>query len=344
MESIDITFKQRVELLVNDLKNGTSHSVDFLKSNEVSKTLSVKGIKIRKIFSPFLRAIYKSQSEYKLVVDHREKLEKTKVGKIYILNHRQSDDIVLGVNAIKDSGYVLFGNDNLAFETVNGLGLWAHGMIRLDRQDEFSRMSIPDKMKFVLQNGGNVIVYAEGYWNLVDDGKSDEKHLADGHKSENWLMQDINIGALKVAQELGAQVVPTLLHYDEVGEKRCYTRREGAITISKTDDIFEKKQEVLDVMNSSLYKMMDKYSYYKRKFLEKDGVTLKEQWDKLVKELIAACDIKQIGYELDMANEKLIGKAKVVKPVTTFEDTHEFLYKLKINKNNEFLFDQNLVR
>ena len=78
---------------------------------------------------------------------------------------------------------------------------------------------------YVIEHGGNIIIYPEGYWNFADDGQADERHLADGHNSESWLMQDINIGILRLAKETGCEIVPTILHYDEVGKKRCYAHR-----------------------------------------------------------------------------------------------------------------------
>ena len=54
-----------------DLKNGTSYSVKFLDDDSVCKTLSVKGIKIRKIFAPVLRAIYTTQTDYKVIVEKK---------------------------------------------------------------------------------------------------------------------------------------------------------------------------------------------------------------------------------------------------------------------------------
>ena len=49
-----------------DIKNGTSHSVDYLLKLGVNETLSRNGIKIRKVFAPFLRMIYLTQTKYSL--------------------------------------------------------------------------------------------------------------------------------------------------------------------------------------------------------------------------------------------------------------------------------------
>jgi len=324
-----------------DLKNGTSYSVDFLLKESVEETLSRKGIFIRKIFSPLLRLVYSTQTEYKIVIHKREKLNKSKTGKIFVINHRQADDIVIGANAVNCSGYIVFGNKYLALDTTNGLGLWGYGMILLDRDNKKNRKNTTEKMKYVLKNGGNIIIYPEGYWNLDDNGEADECHLADGHNSENWLIQDINIGVLKLSQELGCEIVPTILHYDEHKKKKCYVFRGKAFVVDKTDDVFNRKDELIEIMHTMYWSLCEKYSLYKRSDLEIDK-PLSEQWSKLKETLRSDCDILTINYYLDLADEKRIGKAKVVKSVTTYKMAFEHLENLKPNKNNAFLFNKRL--
>lgn len=309
-----------MKCIIKDVINGTSHSVSYLLENSVSKTISKKGIIFRKVFAGLLRAIYLTQTDYKLVIYKREKLARTKNGRIFAINHRQADDIVLGASAVGKSAYIVFGNKYLALETTNGIGLWAYGMILMERDNRDSRQAAFQKMKYVIENGGNIIIYPEGYWNLVDDGQADECHLADGHNSENWLIQDINIGILRLAKETGCEIVPTILHYDEVGDKHCYAYRGKGIRVKEQDDIFVKKDELVHVMTNMYWDLMEKYSQYRKADLEKDGNSLKQNWDELKEKLRRACDIERIGYQLDLADEKRIGKAKVVHPVVTSEE------------------------
>lgn len=337
--------KTKREILVdlkNDIINGTSYSVSYLLGSKIEDTLSKNGIKIRKIFAPLLRVAYKTQTKYKLVKDNHLKERRVKGGKIFVINHRQADDIVLGANAVGESGYVVFGNKFLALDTVNGLGLWAYGMILLDRNDALNRNSTYEKMKYVIENGGNIIIYPEGYWNLSDDGLSDARHKADDHNSENWLIQDINIGVIRLAQETGCPIIPTILHYDETDKNMCYSKKGPLFYVLKNDDIFKKKDELVEQMTTIYFELMEKYSFYQRDVLEKDGITLKEKWEELKKNLISACDIDSIGYKLDLKNEKLIGKAKVTKEITTNEEAFAHLEHLNVNKNNAFLLSKRL--
>lgn len=324
--------------LISDIRNGSSHSVDFLLKEDVQNCLSVSGIRVRKLFAPLLRLVYRTQTPYKIKIDYREPLAYTNKGRIFAINHRQGDDIVTGANVVNESAYIVFGNKYLSLDTTNGLGLWAYGMILLDRDNKTNRHCTYDKMKFVLEHGGNIIIYPEGYWNLDDNGEADERHGADGHNSKNWLIQDFNIGIFRLAQETGCEIVPTVLHYDEHKKKICYGFRGKAFAVHPDDDVFEKKEQLLTIMRTMYYEMMEKYSSYKRVELETNGQSIYDQWEELKKKLVADCDIARTGYHLDLADEKRIGKAKVASPVTTQTEAFSHLQHLNLCKENAFLF------
>ena len=329
---------------IDDIKNDRSHSLNYLLSNDVQETLSKNGIVIRKIFAPFLRFIYGFQSDYKYVLDSREPLKHTSKGKIFIVNHRQGDDIVFSAKAVNKSAYFVFGNPKLLLESfANGYGLWSYGVILVDRSKKESRKACYEKMKYVLENKGNIIIFPEGYWNLNDDGEKDEKHEADSHNSENWLIQDLNIGPIRWAQEIGCQIVPTILHYDETGRMKCYAKRGKSFSVSKSDNIFEKKDEILEYMTNEYFSSMSKHSSYIRIVLEQKG-SLREQWEKLKRKLISSCDIDSAGYKLDLADEKKIGKAPVKSGVITNDDAFEHLEHLNYSSSNAFLLSKKTTR
>ena len=81
-----------------------------------------------------------------------------------------------------------------------------------------------------------------------------------------------------------------------------------------------------------------KHSAYSRRELERDGISLKNQWEALKKNLAKDCDIPKINYHLDLADEKRIGKAKVLNPVVTPEEAFAHLDYLIPCKDNAFLF------
>jgi len=309
--------KTLLQKIMFDLKNRSSYSVDFLLNENVSDCLSAAGIRMRKPFAPMLRLLYRTQTTYRIKFDWRAPLPRSRKGRIFAINHRQGDDIVIGANVVGKSACIVFGNKYLALDTTNGLGLWAYGMILLDRDNKAKRNHTYEKMKFVIEHGGNIILYPEGYWNLEDNGQADSRHGADAHHSDSWLIQDFNIGMFRLAQETGCEIVPTVLHYDEHKKKLCCGRRGTPFTVHATDDIFEKKEQLLTIMRTMYYELMKKYSSYTRAELEANGQSIYAQWNALKKQLIKDCDIARTGYHLDLADEKRIGKAKVVNPVIT---------------------------
>ncbi len=79
-----------VRTIVKDLKNGTSHSVKFLLENDIETTLSKRGIKVRKLFGGLMRIIYLTQTDYRLIIERKERLGRSKKGRIFAINHRQA--------------------------------------------------------------------------------------------------------------------------------------------------------------------------------------------------------------------------------------------------------------
>ena len=334
---------RKIKEFIDDIKNNRSHALSYLLSNEVEETLSERGIKIRKLFAPLLRFIYNFQSDYKFVLESREYVPKTDKGKIFIVNHRQGDDMVFSAKAVGESGYFVFGNKILALESLtNGYGLWSYGMILLDRADKKNRASCYDKMKYVIEHGGNIIVFSEGYWNLDDDGEKSKNYPADGHNSENWLIQDINIGAVRLAKETGCLIVPTILHYDEC-KMKCYGKRGPSFHVGLNDNIFDIKDDILEYMCTEYYLLMEKYSNYSVSELEQNGLSLKEQWEELKKKLVAFCDIDAVSYKLDLSDEKDIGKSPVKNGVTTNNEVFGHLDNIEYNHNNAFLLSKRLT-
>jgi hypothetical protein len=55
----------RLLTAIRDLKNGTSHSVEYLLDDDVGKILSEKGIKVRRMTAGLLRFAYGFQTGYR---------------------------------------------------------------------------------------------------------------------------------------------------------------------------------------------------------------------------------------------------------------------------------------
>ncbi len=324
--------------LLKDLKNKTSYSITPLLSDRVEDCVSVFGIKLRRIISPILRKAYKSHIHHRIVIDYRAKLTKSKKGRIFAANHIQKDDIIISLNVADSSGYTLFGGLPIILGTGNGLGLAAYGIILVDRDRKDSRKAAYEKMKYIINNGGNVFVYPEGYFNIADDGQADARHGADDHNSDSWLIQDMNMGIFRLAQETGSEIVPLILHYDTVGENICYGHRGTPLSVGTEDNIFEKKNQLVERMQTVYYNLIEKYSSYNRKTLETEGLSLKQQNKRFAEKILTETYVPHTGYIMDMAQEKYIGKAVNKKHIVTAQEAFAHLDRIVPSKNNAFLY------
>ena len=332
------TFLKFCSKLPSDIKNRTSRSIEHLLSHNVEDCLSLIGLKTRKLISPLLRKAYRNHVPYDIIKDNACHLADNGKGRIYAVTHRQKEDIIISMIAADDSAYVLFGGLDIALNTFNGLGLWAYGIILVNRDDKKSRNAAYNKMKYVLSHGGNIILFPEGYFNIADDGEMDETHGADSHNSDSWLVQDLNLGAFKLAQETGSEIVPIVLHYDETEGNKCYYHRGRPMKVERQDDILEKKDLLLSSMNTEYYRLIEKYSAYSRNELESSGVSLKKQNTKRVEQLLEVCEVPNIGYKMDMADEKRIGKARNKKHLITPKQAFAHLNHIAPTVKNAFLF------
>ena len=107
--------------------------------------------------------------------------------------------------------------------------------------------------------------------------------------------------------------------------------------MAEHDDLIQKKNELVEIMQTMKFRLMEKYSTYTRHELESDGISLREQWEVLKENLVKDCDIPRINYHLDLADEKRIGKAKVVHSVVTQEEAFAHLDHLIPCRENAFL-------
>lgn len=329
--------------MIRDIKHLSSHSFKFLLSDSVEETLSKKSIKIRKFTSKHLSSLFSKTLIYKFKVESRGNLPPNSgLGRIYAFNHHQSDDAVLAVRLVDEGGYLIAASEDPypLFETESILAMWTLGLICVDRGRKTGRKATYDKMKFVLENGGNIIIFPEGYYNLGDDGERTERHGADGHNSDSWLFQEPSIGIFNIAQELGCEIVPSVLHYEDVKEKVCYGRLGQPIQVSRDDDIFKKKDEYVEAMQGMLFELIEKYSFFERKDLEEKIGSLKEHYLEHSESIVSAFADRKSGFRIDLESEKLIAKAPVMKPVTTNKEAFEHLGLLNYTVKTAFLLSR----
>ena len=193
--------------------------LEYMMSNDSNKTISQKGSDIRKKIRPTFINFLKLGNKLKLVI---EKNEYKKVDRpvIYVASHAFKDDVLNTILTNRDNTYVVFGNIDLFYHTLDGLCLWIYGAQLVDRYDKESRHAMKDKMNKILEYGNNELIFPEATWNM----------------SENLLMLPFHWGFYDAAKANNALIVPTITY--KVG-KKCYSRQLSPIDINEVtnDDI-----------------------------------------------------------------------------------------------------------
>ena len=91
-------------------------------------------------------------------------------------------------------------------------------------------------------------------------------------------------------------------------------------------------------MHTEYYRLIEKYSSYKRKELEKSGQSMKQQNDAWIKHLLEVVEISRTGYKMDLLNEKRIGKAKNKTHIVTPKEAFDHIRHITPNIDNAFVF------
>ena len=252
--------------------------LSYMIKNDPEKTLSLKEFKIRNYIRPTIHKILKLSNKLNLIVDKKEFTgSERKV--IYVASHGFKDDVLNTVLTIKDDIYIVFGNIDLFFNTLDGLFLWLYGVQLVDRYNKESRNAMKNKMDRVLKLGNNLLIFSEATWNL----------------SPNKLMEKLHWGLYDVALKNNALIVPVVTN--KVGNK-CYAQMLKEIEITK---ITKEDKE-------NIYQMMLKYI---RKAIEIcNNKNIKKYIDYLYKIIINnKLDIDKIEQEA-IAIEKILEQKK----------------------------------
>ncbi len=104
--------------------------------------------------------------------------------------------------------------------------------------------------------------------------------------------------------------------------------------------MFAQKDAVWQRMVDASFEMMAKYSSYTRVELERYGRTVRQQWIDMVERFRSERDLPRANYALDLAEEKRIGKAKVIRGVVTAEEAFAHINCLILCHKNAFLFHE----
>lgn len=191
--------------------------LNYLLNDNPNKAVSKYGLMIRKFISPLYRNIMILFTKGKLVKDKSEDGEVKEDKVIYACTHSFHDDIVFSMKLADKHTYLLYGNLKDFYETFHGIGLWMNGVVLVDRNSLSSRKSSIEKMVYIIENKGSIIMFPEGTWNL----------------NENLPILELHLGIYDVVKRTNARIVPIATYQDS---NITYSKKGKSIDITEIDE------------------------------------------------------------------------------------------------------------
>ena len=229
--------------------------------------------------------------------------------KIYACTHIGGNDIQRTFQVIKQPAYLMLGDPGILYRKMIYLGLKLNGVIPLETADKEDRKIAYNRAVELLENGGNLLIYPEGAWNV----------------SPNLLVMKIFNGTVRMAQQTGAEIIPIAV---EQYDNDFYFNIGKNYTISKdtTKSIKELNDELRDKLVSLKWDIISTQPELKRDEIADNYL------EKFQSEIVERCNY---GYGFSL--EDALRESFHDKNITSEEEVFSFMKTLKIDKNNAFL-------
>ena len=258
----------------------------------------LKGIELRKKIHPLINLILKideTLSKEKNIIIANENNAKKGVPKIFACTHIGGNDIQRTFQIIKEPAYLMLGV--IPLETKN----------KIDRKIAYNR-SVE-----LLNNGGNLLIYPEGAWNVTP----------------NVIVMKTFVGTVRMAKETGVEIVPIAV--EQYGNKFYFNiGKNYGIAKSTTKTEVELNCELRDKLATLKWQILETQPIFQR-----DNVPEGYIYD-FQKEIVEKCNY---GYGFSL--EDAISESFHDKNITSEEEVFSFLENLDININNAFLLRGN---
>lgn len=303
---------------------------------------SLKGMLPRKLIHPILLGLMKmdrvlfNKQTLKVLINGEEaskeewhqKMNNIKTigdGKekpvIYAITHMGMYDYQVVSEVIKKHQVPFAGDPETLYRSGDGALLAANGLIYCDTEDEVDRKIAASTSVELLNKGHNLLIYPEGVWNI----------------SPNLLMLPLFPGIIKMAQETGCDIVPIAIEqYDKdfivnVGENFKVEKIDNEEY--KQEYIEKKKNELRDTMATLKWQIFEKLPTEERKNLGNYAKKHREFVDTRLNEWFNKEENKPY-YNEDLVKHRTFR----IKNIVLKEDVFKYLDKIKLNKNNAFMF------
>lgn len=275
----------------------TDQPVKGIKFRKRVHWLFVEGVKLDKLFS---------KRKVCLVRDERCNTDSPR---IYAVSHVGRWDIESCAEVSNDDAFFVWGDPDEGYRKPDALFLNINGVVCVDTDAPEDRHICKETCIKILKSGGNIWIYPEGAWNITP----------------NLLIQKLFTGAVEMAIESGAEIIPVAIDADGkdysviLGHNISYK----GVT---PDQKYRKTDELRDMMCTMEWELIERKGIVPRASLPEDMAQRYE--DSIMR-------YTENGYTVDVIKRSRFH----AKNETSREDAFSFLAGIHPNKSNSFLFD-----
>lgn len=257
---------------------------------------------------------------------------------IYAITHIDKYDFQLVSEVLKDHQYPFAGDPETMYRNFDGTVLGLNGIIYCDTESTSDRRVAKNTSIDLLKKGKNLLIYPEGVWNVT----------------ANLLMLPLFPGIIQMAKESDCDIVPVAIErYDKnyivnigtefsVNEKLATGLNEDEIKSDLRDEMATLKWDIMQSLPKSesaeeIYfnttrSKLSTYKEEKKKFQDERFNEWTNPETKMpyytapvVKSRTFKEKDKKTGYRVEMP-----------------EDAFEYMSKVKLHKNNFFMFPKDI--
>lgn len=286
---------------------------------------ALKGIKWRTILHPLLYYLVKADRELinkQSLTILKDKSTRGDKPVIFAITHIGMYDFQVVSEAVKDHQFVFAGDPETTYRTFDGIMFQLNGVVLCDTDDKEDRYIAKETAKEVLARGKNLMIYPEGVWNLTP----------------STPVMNFFPGIIDIALESECDIIPIAIEqYDKdfivnIGENFSVDSQN---IYDRKSYINVKKNELRDIMATLKWEIWETMPKLDRSKIEDP----EQIYEAFVKERLNEWlnpKTKEPYYSKDIIARREFHPKNIAFP----NDVYSFMRKLKLTKENAFLFRQ----
>jgi lysophospholipid acyltransferase (LPLAT)-like uncharacterized protein len=287
-----------------------------LREKDENSILGRMSLKTRKRLHWLVLLVYTIKNRlggfsHEIINDRRTKSDRPI---IFALTHVGKFDIEVVSEGIKDHYYLLSGDYEHLQGTLDAPFLALNGVFYFNENVKEDRIAVTQKMIRHLKNGGNLMYFPEGTWNL----------------SPNLPLLPCYWGIVEIAQKSNSIIVPVAAEqYGKHFRVNIGFQFDMNLFGNKPSEKSDAITNLRDILATLKYEIWESEPQVRRKDLQG------HEWDEYVEERFKEWPYFNLDYV-----DRLIYKPKNVVPAAV---AFEHLSEIQPSRNTAFLFNKRLI-